>query len=323
MCLHEIALHSGYPDDFCPPFRLRAPLNISRTFPDVGTARLDSVITSLTSAHSLLDVLLQRPAKSLRVLPIFVYIRVTYCVFILLQIFFICSAQGSELGKVLHPDAIKVEHYLSRLISHMQDATSGENYRPVAKFCAVFIKFRTWFRNQVSRMDSTSGAVDEELFEPLRLLTLHGEGEASRAPQQTHTRTVHQNPLAHVHDTCLDTTASQDKFYRNPSHWTKSEVPDHVDGSSTASSIGTWQHPMPWGPRLPNSAPAQTAENNSEPGTSIIEPQSGTLPVDCSTQAPLDNASNIMDNPLDLAMEFDFDSQLWDFEMVDIIFEQT
>ena len=45
--------------------------------------------------------------------------------------------------------------------------------------------------------------------------------------------------------------------------------------------------------------------------------------MDCSTQAPLENASNIMDNPLDLAMEFDFDSQLWDFEMVDIIFEQT
>jgi hypothetical protein len=30
-----------------------------------------------------------------------------------------------------------------------------------------------------------------------------------------------------------------------------------------------------------------------------------------------------MDDPLDLAMEFDFDSRLWDFEMADIIFEQT
>jgi hypothetical protein len=30
-----------------------------------------------------------------------------------------------------------------------------------------------------------------------------------------------------------------------------------------------------------------------------------------------------MDDPLDPAMEFDFDSCLWDFEMVDIIFEQT
>lgn len=84
-----------------------------------------------------------------------------------------------------------------------------------------------------------------------------------------------------------------------------------------------WQHPMPWASRLPDSAPAQPAENNSESGTNIIEPQIGALSVDCSTQAPLDNASNIMDNPLDLAMEFDFDSQLWDFEMVDIIFEQT
>ena len=323
MYLHEIALYNGNPDDFRPPFRLRVPSNVSCTFPDVGTARLDSAIVSLTSAHSLLDVLLQRPAKSLRVLPIFIYIRVIYCVFILLKIFFLCSAPGSELGKVLHPDAIKVEHYLSRLVSHMQDATSGGNCRPVAKICAVFIKFRAWFRNQVSRMDSTSGAVDEELFEPLRLLTLHGEDEAPRAPQQTHMRNVHQNPLAHVHDTCLDPTASEDKFYINPSHWPKSEVPDHVDGSSTASNIGTWQHPMPWGSRLPNSAPTRPAENNSESGTSIIEPQIGALSVDCSTQAPLDNANNIMDNPLDLAMEFDFDSQLWDFEMVDIIFEQT
>lgn len=322
MCLHEIALHHGYPDDFRPPFRLRVPSNISCAFPDVGTARLDSVITSLTSAHSLLDVLLQRPAKSLRVLPTFLYIRVIYCIFILLKIFFICSAPGSELGKVLHPDAIKVEHYLSRLVSHMQDAISDENCRLAAKFCAIFFKFRTWFRYQVLRMHSTSGVVDEELFEPLRLLALHDEDEAPGAPQQAKTRSVHENPLAHVHSTCLGTTDSKDAFYRTPCHWPKSEVPDHVGGSSMASKIGTWQHPIPWGSRLSNSDPAQTAES-SESETSITEPQIGALPVHCSTQAPLDNASNVMDEPPDLTMEFDFDSHLWDFEMVDIIFEQT
>ena len=322
MCLHEIALHNGYPDDFCPPFRLRAPSNISCAFPDAGTASLDSVITSLTSAHSLLDVLLQRPARSLRVFPTFLYIRMIYCVFILLKIFFICSAPGSELGKVLHPDAIKVEHYLSRLVSHMQDAISDENCRLAAKFCAVLFKFRTWFRNQVLRMHSTSGAVDEELFEPLRLLTLHGECETPRAPQQTKPRSVHENPLAQVRGTCFNATASKDASYGNPSHWPKSEVPDHVDGSSMPSNVGTWQHPMPWGSRLPNSDPAQPA-GKSESGTNITEPQIGAPPVNCSTEAPLDNANNVMDDPLDLAMEFDFDSHLWDFEMVDIIFEQT
>lgn len=322
MCLHEIALHNGYPDDFRPPFRLRAPSNISCTSPDVGTARLDSVITSLTSAHSLLDVLLQRPAKYLRVLPTFLYIRVVYCVFILLKIFFICSAPGSELGKVLQPDAIKVEQYLSRLVSHMQDAISDENCRMAAKFCAVFFKFGTWFRSQVLRMHSTSGAVDEELFEPLRLLTLHDKGEAPRAPQQTKTRSVHENPLAHVHGTGLDATASKGAFYGNPSHWPKSEVPDHVDRSSMPSNIGMWQHPMPWGSQPPNSDPTQPAEK-FESGSSITEPQIGALPMNSSTQAPLDNANNVMDDPLDLAMEFDFDSHLWDFDMVDIIFEQT
>ena len=280
------------------------------------------MITSLTSAHSLLDVLLQRPAKYLRVLPTFLYIRVIYCVFILLKIFFICSAPGSELGKVLHPDAIKVEHYLNCLVSHMQDAISDENCRLASKFCAIFSKFRTWFRNQVLRMHSTSGTVDEELFEPLRLLTLHDEDEAPRAPQQTKARSVHENPLTHVRGTCLDTTASKDAFYGSPSYWPKAEVLEHVDESSVASNIGTWQHPVPMGSRLPNSDPAQPAEK-SESGTSIVEPQIGALPVDCSTQAPLDNANNVIDDPLDLAMEFDFDSHLWDFEMVDIIFEQT
>jgi hypothetical protein len=280
------------------------------------------VITSLTSAHSLLDVLLQQPPKYLRVLPTFLYIRVVYSVFILLKIFFICSAPGSELGKVLQPDAIKVEHYLSRLVSHMQDVTSDENCRIAAKFYAVFFKFRTWFRSQVLRMHSTSGAVDEELFEPLRLLTLHDKGEAPRAPQQTNTRSVHENPLAHVHGTGLDATASKGAFYGNPSHWPKSEVPDHVDRSSMPSNIGMWQHPMLWGSQPPNSDPTQPAEK-FESGSSITEPQIGALPMNSSTQAPLDNANNVMDDPLDLAMEFDFDSHLWDFEMVDIIFEQT
>jgi hypothetical protein len=320
MYLHEIALHNGYPDDFCPPFRLRAPSHISYVFHDIGTARLGSVIASVTSAHSLFDVLLRQPAKSLRVLPIFLYIRVIYGVFILLKIFFICSAPESELGKVLPPDAIKVEHYLSRLVSHLQEAASDENCRLTARFYAIFFKFRTWFHNQVSRMDNASGSVDEELFEPLRLLTLHDE--APKVPQQTRTRSVDQGPLVHVGGTSLDTTASKDMFYRNPSHWPKAEVPDHAGRNSAASNTGTRQHPMLSGSGLPNSDPAQPAES-SEPRTSTIQPQVEALSVDFSTQAPLDNVGNVMNDPPDLAMEFDFDSHFWNLEMMDIIFEQT
>src|SRR2546429_8227063 len=128
MYLHEVAFHhDGNWEDFRPPFRLKAPSKASYTLPDLQTARLDCVIASLSSGQSLLDVLLRLSPQSLRVFPTVMYIRASYAVFMLLKIFFVSSVPGSELGQVLNPASVKIEEYLSRLVSHLQIASNGGN----------------------------------------------------------------------------------------------------------------------------------------------------------------------------------------------------
>ena len=314
MYLHEIALrYDGNGEEFRPPFRLRSPSNTSYTLPDLQPARLDCVIASLTSAHSLLDVLLQLPTQSLRVFPTVMYIRASYAIFILLKIYFISSAPASELGQILNPASVKIEEYLNRLISHMQTA---RNCRLTERFCAIFSRSRDWFRKETLQADWGVFVADKDLFEPLRLLTLSDEPGASQAPSRTNTPDLHLRAAAQRYDPTSDPMHSTDKPDSTLSRRSTATDPIQLDRDALPSSTETWQYPMPWASQIPSLDALQI-----QPAT--LEPQIESLPVEDQTQIPLSGAGDMTDNSFDLAVGFDFDSHIWDFEMGDINFEQT
>jgi hypothetical protein len=274
------------------------------------------VIVALTSVHSLLDVLLQLPARTLRVFPTFMYIRASYAIFILLKIFFTSNAPGSKLGKVLHPSSVKVEDYLNRLVSHMQTANVGGNCRLTTRFYHIFSRSRDWFRKQVLRTSCENGAVDQDLFEPFRLLSLNDEPEPSQAECPVEMPDLHQRAAARIGGLHLDTMNSTDKDGKTRNSWSTGAEPNQLDRDALASSTAAWQYPTPWSSQY---LPLDTMQAES----GMSEPQLGSLFMEDPTQIALSEADNIMDDSFDLAVGFDLDSHFWDFDMGDITFEPT
>jgi hypothetical protein len=315
MYLHEIAFHYGNNmEDFRPPFRLRGPSKTSYILPDLQTARLDCVITSMASAHSLIDVLLELSPQTLSVIPTLMYIRVSYALFILLRIFFFSSAPGGGLGCVLDPASVKIAHYLNRLVSHMQAAAIGGNCRLTTRFCGIFTRSRDWFRKHALRADWENDAGDEELFEPFRLLSLNDEPEFQQCSVETEVPDLHQRATTRTQDLHSDTLGSVDKDGLNGNRWSIAAEPTLLDQGILASDVGTWQYPTPWG-----SPPVPPEAVQADSG--ISEAQVGSLPGHEQMQIHLGEADNMMDDPLDLALGFDFDSHFWDFDMDNTNFE--
>lgn len=314
MYIHEIAFHhANNEEDFRTPFRLRAPSNASHTLPDLQPARLDCVIASLTSGHSLLDVLLRLPLQSLRVLPTVIYIRASYAIFILLKIFFISNAPGSKLGLVLPPVSVKVEDYLNRLVSHMKTATSHGNCSLTTRFYTVFSRSRDWFRKQALRTNGEKGAGDEDLSAPLRLLSLNDETDFPPTACRAQTPDLHQHDTARMHCLRSHTTNRIEKYDKQ---WSTATEPHQLDPNILPSNREAGQYPMPWGSQnLP--LDAVQAE------TSISEPEFGSIHAEDHLQIPASEVDYTMDESFDLAVGFDFDLPLWDFELGDADFEQT
>jgi hypothetical protein len=315
--LHEIAFHYGNNvEDFRPPFRLNSPSKTTYSLPDLQTARLDCVITSMTSAHSLINVLLQLSPQTLRVIPTVMYIRLSYAIFILLRIFFISSAPGSGLGCVLDPASVETAYYLNRIVSHMQTAAIGGNCRLTIRFCNIFSRSRDWFRKHALRTDWESGGVDEDLFEPFRLLSLNDEMDCRQCPVGVETPDLHQYAATRIHSLPLDTVDIVEKDGTNRNLWSTAVKSNQLDRGNLASRTVTWQYPTPWGSQhVPLDA--------MQPESGMLEAQLGPLPVDDYMQIPLGEADNIMDDPFDLDLGFDFDSHFWDFDMGNTTFEST
>jgi hypothetical protein len=312
--LHEIAFHhDGNFEDFRPPFRLRAPSKTAYNLPDLQTARLDCIITSMTAAHSLIEVLLRLPPQSLCIIPTVMYIRGSYAVFILLRIFIISSAPGGELGHVLDPASIKIPYYLNRLVSHMQTATSGGNCKLTTRFCGIFSRSRDWFQRQTVRTDLENGAGDKDLFEPFRLLSLNDEVDVSPCVVPEEAPALHQRSAAQIYDLRPDNTNRTDRYVTNQSGLSTADEPTQLDRDALAFGAETWQYPTPWDSQYvtPDAVQAES------------EPQVGSPPVDEHMQIPFSEADNMMDDSFDLALGFDFESHFWDYDLVNTSFEQT
>lgn len=317
MYLHEIAFHyGGNMEEFRPPFRLRGPSKTSYSLPDLQTARLDCIITSMSSAHSLIDVLLQLSPQTLCVIPTLVYIRASYAVFILFRIFFIASAPGSGLGCVLDPASVKVAYYLNRLVSHMQAASAGGNCRLTTRFCVIFARSRDWFRKHALRTDWENGGGDEDIFEPFRLLSLNDEPEFQQCPIEEEAPDLHQRAATRIHDLHLDTLGSVGKDGTNANSWSIAAEPNLINQGVLASDMGTWQYPTSWGSQ---NVPPDAVQAES----GISEAQVGSPGGQENMQIPLGETGNMMDDAFDLALGFDFDSHFWDFEMENTNFEPT
>ncbi|KAA8913397.1 hypothetical protein FN846DRAFT_902878 [Sphaerosporella brunnea] len=144
---HEVALHLDHnSDDFRPPFTeriVREPMLRSHTM--IPPYQLDSISASVCGAHALLDEFCKFSTQDLLCVPIFTFVRCAYACMILIRIWITAASPGSELGKVLKKEELRVDEYLNRSLTHLAHAAKGDRTRPSGKFTLILVMLRSWY----------------------------------------------------------------------------------------------------------------------------------------------------------------------------------
>lgn len=147
--IHEIALHVDHNiDDFQPPYD-EENLKPTRGNQELlNPAHLSAVTSCLSAIQSIIGIFLTYDADTVRVQPIFQFVRVAYAVVCLTKLYFAVTSPNSELGKVISRDDLKVEHNLDGLLETFRMAAEGDRCRPASKFLMILVMLKTWFQKQ-------------------------------------------------------------------------------------------------------------------------------------------------------------------------------
>ncbi|TDZ12967.1 Transcriptional regulator WAR1 [Colletotrichum spinosum] len=145
--MHEIALHTQL-DDIRPPFDTATLKDGMLTNLTLTTSHINALSACLSAIDGIFEAFLAMEVPSIRCLPVFNFVRVAYAVVVLIKMYFSATAPGSELGKVIDKDNMKVEHYLDALLEKFRAAASDDRSRPAAKFLVVLVMLRSWFLKQ-------------------------------------------------------------------------------------------------------------------------------------------------------------------------------
>lgn len=153
-----MALHSDTTSEqLRPPFNAEALKDEIFSNEPLSTAHINALSSCLTSVESIFDTFLSMDIVSIRCLPVFNFMRVAYGVVILIKMYFSASRPGSEMGKVMNKDNMRVEHYLEALLDKFRATAADDKCRPAAKFLVVLAMLRSWFFKQ-GKADSESDA---------------------------------------------------------------------------------------------------------------------------------------------------------------------
>ncbi|KAF6841448.1 Transcriptional regulator WAR1 [Colletotrichum plurivorum] len=153
--MHEIALHSQL-DDIRPPFDTATLKDGMLPNLTLTTSHINALSACLSAIDGIFEAFLAMEVPSIRCLPVFNFVRVAYAVVVLIKMYFSATAPGSELGKVIDKDNMKVEFYLDALLEKFRAAASEDRSRPAAKFLVVLVMLRSWFLKQSKGLTGTS-----------------------------------------------------------------------------------------------------------------------------------------------------------------------
>lgn len=181
--MHELALQTDPADAFKEPFPSENVVNNAALTP----AYTSALAACLTAIDGIFDTFLGMDPTSIRCLPVFNLVRVSYATVILIKIYSAASNPSSDLGKVIDKDSLKVEQHLSSLIEKFRLIAADDKHHLASKFLTVVVMVRSWFlkfsQGQLKRgattPDASTGAVgssqadnpDPASNNPLQLLS--------------------------------------------------------------------------------------------------------------------------------------------------------
>jgi hypothetical protein len=151
MYLHEIAMHDEHPpEDFMPPFGLEKILSVLSIQSDsrAPSSYIDSTAVSISSAQAFLDILIKMDIDALRILPIFNFARMAYCLITLIKLYISAKTPSSPIGSVLDPKSLKIGYYLNALMETLVEAIGPNECRSPYTFLGMILRFQAWYNGQ-------------------------------------------------------------------------------------------------------------------------------------------------------------------------------
>ncbi len=146
--VHEIALHDDHPpEDFQPPFALPKVISI-HTDLRASNSYIEAISDTISSAQSLLDILLTMDIEALRSLPIYNYVRMSYALIILVKLYISSKTPQSKIGAVLDPASLKVGIYLNSMIDKLIEAVGPKECRAPFTFLGMLMRLHGWYKSQ-------------------------------------------------------------------------------------------------------------------------------------------------------------------------------
>lgn len=120
-----------------------------------NTVYINVLTTCITCVHRSIDIILSLDARTLLHLPTYILGRTSYSMVALIRLYAIVTAPDSQLGQVIDPTTLHVEHYLGRTVEHYKAAGEHAGGRASAKFAVVIDLLRNWFLKQKNQIHPT------------------------------------------------------------------------------------------------------------------------------------------------------------------------
>ena len=198
-------MHEDHPpEDFLPPFTIDHIL-----LPDperkMTSSYVGAVSVCVSSAHSLIEVLLAMEVEALRALPVFNFARMAYACIVLTKLYVSVQCPTSRIGKVLDRETLRIGIYIPAMIERLSEAVGPMECRSPATFLGLLIRLRVWYENQEMHGEFTEPV---KLFGPNQFTP--PDSSYSKSPRDAgctfHTSVsdlaqihVHQEPAAQLH----------------------------------------------------------------------------------------------------------------------------
>lgn len=149
--MHEVAMHVDHNvEEFKPPFTEESLRGLDRDAATVPltAVHINALSTCLTAIDGVFTTFLSIDIDTVRALPVMHFVRMAYAVVVLLKMYFAAAIEGSELGKVIDKDNMRVEFYLDHLLEHLRAAAADEKSKAGSKFLVVVAMLKNWFSRQ-------------------------------------------------------------------------------------------------------------------------------------------------------------------------------
>lgn len=145
--LHEIALHFNHNiEDFRLPFTEESLKSVANTSDTLTQNQMAALEACLKAAHGILQTMLGFEKSFIKTLPMLLYfVRCVYALVILIKMHVAVCSPGSELGKMMKPEDLKVDYYVDSLMSLFGGVAAEEEFRPHPKILRILAVLKDWF----------------------------------------------------------------------------------------------------------------------------------------------------------------------------------